>query len=120
MVLALVLHIVAFALTAIFAIFGLIAHVCEMSMTCCSSFISGFGATVALVAFFDIALFFVTKSRMNSIPEGSASVGNAVWLTLAAALLLFFSRCFYGIGRCCIRRHGKSMVWRYKGWLWKP
>ena len=106
---ALVLHIVAFALAGISAIFGLLAHVREMSMTCCSSFISGFGATVALVAFFfDIAIFFVGKSRMNSVSGGSASIGNAVWLTLAAALLLFFSGCFYGIGRCCIRRRGKS------------
>lgn len=106
---ALVLHIVAFALAGISAIFGLLAHVREMAMTCCSSCISGFGATVALVAFFfDIALFFVAKSRMNSVTGGSASMGNAVWLTLAAAILLFFSGCFYGIGRCCIRRRGKN------------
>lgn len=107
---ALVLHIVAFGLAGVSAIFGLLAHVREMSMACCSSCISGFGATVALVAFiFDIVLFFVAKSRMNSVSGGSASIGNAVWLTLTAAVLLFFSGCFYGIGRCCIRRRGKNM-----------
>ncbi|KAL4070740.1 pali-domain-containing protein [Scleroderma citrinum] len=112
---ALVLHIVAFALAGISAILGLLAHVREMSMACCSSCISGFGATVALVAFFfDIAIFFVAKSRMNSVSGGSASIGNAVWLTLTAAILLFFSGCFYGIGRCCIRRRGKNM------WNGKP
>ncbi|KIO08496.1 hypothetical protein M404DRAFT_133783 [Pisolithus tinctorius Marx 270] len=107
---ALVLHIVAFGLAGVAALFGLLAHVREMAMSCFSSCISGFGATVALIAFiFDIAIFFVAKSQMNSVSGGSASIGNAVWLTLVAALLLFFSGCFYGIGRCCIRRRGKDM-----------
>ncbi|KAG1749767.1 pali-domain-containing protein [Suillus paluster] len=106
---ALVLHIVAFGLAGIATIFGLLAHVREMSMTCFSSCISGFGATVALVAFiFDLAIFFVAKSRMNSVSGGSASIGNAVWLTLVSWILLFFSGCFYGIGRCCIKRRPKG------------
>lgn len=105
----LVLHIVAFGLAAIGALFGLLAHVREMAMTCFSSCISGFAASVALVAFiFDIAIFFVAKSRMNSVSGGSASIGNAVWLTLVAWVLLFFSGCFYGIGRCCIRRRSRD------------
>lgn len=107
---ALVLHIVAFGLAGVAALFGLLAHVREMAMSCFSSCISGFGATVAFIAFiFDIAIFFVAKSRMNSVSGDSASIGNAVWLTLVAALLLFFSGCFYGIGRCCLRRRGKDM-----------
>lgn len=107
---ALVLHIAAFGLAAVAALFGLLAHVREMAMSCFSSCISGFGATVALIAFiFDIAIFFVAKSSMNSVSGGSASIGNAVWLTLVAALLLFFSGCFYGIGRCCLRKRGKDM-----------
>lgn len=106
---ALVLHIVAFGLAGVATIFGLLAHVREMSMTCFSSCISGFGATVALVAFiFDLAIFFIAKSRMNSVSGGSASIGNAVWLTLVSWILLFFSGCFYGIGRCCIRRRPKG------------
>ncbi|OJA12348.1 hypothetical protein AZE42_02794 [Rhizopogon vesiculosus] len=108
---ALVLHIVAFGLAGVAAIFGLLAHVREMSMTCFSSCISGFGATVALAAFiFDIAIFFIAKSRMNSVSGGSASIGNAVWITLVAWLLLLFSGCFYGVGRCCIKRRSKG-VW---------
>jgi len=105
----LVLHIVAFGLAGVAAVFGLLAHVREMSMTCFSSCISGFGAFVALAAFiFDIAIFFIAKSRMNSVSGGSASIGNAVWITLVAWILLFFSGCFYGIGRCCIKRRPKG------------
>jgi len=100
---ALVLHIVALVLSGISAVFGLLAHIREMSMTCCSTCASGFAAAVALIAFiFDIALFFLTKSRINSEAGGSATIGNAIWLTLAAWVLLFFSGFFYCCGRCCI------------------
>lgn len=76
-------------------------------MTCCSSLISGFAAAVAFIAFiFDIALFFVAKSRISKI--GSAQIGVAVWLTLAAWILLFFSGCFYSVGRCCINRRPRG------------
>jgi hypothetical protein len=98
---ALAIHIPALVLAALSAVFGLLAHVREMSMTCCSTFVSGFAAFVALVAFiFDLVLFFVAKSRINAI--GSASIGIAIWLTLAACLLLFFSGCFYSCGKNCI------------------
>ena len=98
---ALVLHIAALIVAAGSALFGLLAHVREMSMTCCSTFISGFAAVIALVAFiFDLVLFFVAKARISSV--GSAEIGSAIWLTLAAWVLLFFSGCFYSCGRCCI------------------
>ncbi|KAG6873845.1 hypothetical protein C0995_010457 [Termitomyces sp. Mi166 len=101
----LVLHIVALGLAAVSALFGLLAHVREMSMTCCSTCISGFAAAVALLAFiFDIAIFFAARARINSV--GSAELGNATWLTLAAWILLFFSGCFFTIGRCCISKRG--------------
>jgi hypothetical protein len=106
---ALVLHIVAFGLAAISAIFGLLAHIREMSMTCFSSCIAGFAAAIALLAFiFDIALFYIARARLNSVNGGSASMGNAIWLTLAAWILLFLSGCFYGLGRCCIRRRPRN------------
>lgn len=105
---ALFLHAVALILAAISAVFGLLAHVREMSMACCSTCVSGFAAAIALLAFiFDIALFFITKSRINAIPGASASIGIGIWLTLAAWLLLFFAGCFYGFGRCCITRRPK-------------
>ncbi|KAG6919039.1 hypothetical protein DXG01_009749 [Tephrocybe rancida] len=101
----LILHIVALGLSAISAVFGLLAHVRQMSMTCFSSCISGFAAAVALLAFiFDIAIFFAAKARINAV--GTAQIGNATWLTLAAWVLLFFSGCFYTLGRCCITKRG--------------
>ncbi|KII94051.1 hypothetical protein PLICRDRAFT_66343, partial [Plicaturopsis crispa FD-325 SS-3] len=106
---ALVLHIVALALAGISAVFGLLAHVREMSMTCCSTCVSGFAALVAMLAFvFDLALFFLAKARLNKVSGGSATMGNAIWLTLAAWVLLFFSGCFYTIGRCCVSRRPRS------------
>ena len=70
-------------------------------MTCCSTFVSGFAAAVAFIAFiFDIAFFYIAKARISKI--GSAQIGIAIWLTLAAWVLLFFSGCFYTMGRCCI------------------
>ena len=72
-------------------------------MACCSTFISGFAALIALAAFvFDLVLFFVAKARISAV--GSASIGPAIWLTLAAWILLFFSGCFYTCGKNCISK----------------
>ena len=80
-------------------------------MTCFSSCTAGVGAAITLLAFiFDLALFFLAKSRLNAVEGGRATMGNAIWLTLAAWILLFFSGCFYGIGRCCIRRRPRDMA----------
>lgn len=80
-------------------------------MTCFSSCTAGVGAAVTLLAFiFDLAFFFLAKSRLNAVQGGSATIGNAIWLTLAAWILLFFSGCFYGLGRCCIRRRPRDMA----------
>ncbi|KAI8990552.1 pali-domain-containing protein [Trametes punicea] len=106
---ALVLHIVALVLAGIATVFGLLAHVREMSMTYCSTFVSGFAASVAMIAFiFDLVLFFLTKSRVNAVSGGQAQTGISIWLTLAAFILLFFAGCFYGLGRCCIRRRPRG------------
>ncbi|EJD51935.1 pali-domain-containing protein [Auricularia subglabra TFB-10046 SS5] len=101
---ALVLHVVALVLAAVSALFGLLAHVREMSMVCCSNCFSGFAASMALIAFiFDIAFFFLVRSRINAV-GGQAAIGTGIWLTLAAWVLLFFASCFYGFGQCCLRR----------------
>lgn len=100
----LVLHLVALVLAAISAVFGLLAHVSEFAGTCCSTCVAGFSAAVAFLAFvFDLALFFLTKSRINEEKGGTAVMGNAIWLTLAAWILLFLSGFFYCCGSCCIR-----------------
>ncbi|KAG9088255.1 hypothetical protein FS749_002322 [Ceratobasidium sp. UAMH 11750] len=102
---ALVLHIVAFGLAGVSAVFGLLAHVREMSMSCFSSCISGMAAAVCLVAFiFDLVLFFAVRARVNSVQGGSASIGNGLWLTLAAWVLLFFAGCMFSFGRCCVSK----------------
>ncbi|KAH7334514.1 SUR7/PalI family-domain-containing protein [Rhizoctonia solani] len=99
---ALVLHIVALALSGVSAVFGLLAQVRTTTMSCFSSCIAGSAAAVALVAFiFDLVLFFAVRARVNSVQGGSASIGNGIWLTLAAWALLFFSGCAYAFGRCC-------------------
>ena len=106
---ALVLHLVALVLAGISAVFGLLAHVREMSMAYCSTCVSGFAASVALIAFiFDLVLFFLTRSRINAVDGGHATIGMSIWLTLAAWVLLFFAGCFYGLGRCCIRRRPRG------------
>lgn len=111
---ALFLHVIGLALAAVSAFFGLLAHVREMSMACCSTCISGFAAGITLLAFiFDVVLFFVAKARINAV--GHASMGNAIWLTLAAWLLLFFSGCFFTLGRCCISKRGPRSKWGKRG-----
>ena len=71
-------------------------------MACCSTCISGFAAAVAMSAFiFDLALFFLAKARIKAA-GGNASIGIAIWLTLAAWVLLFFSGIFFCCGRCCL------------------
>jgi hypothetical protein len=98
---ALVLHIAALVAAAASTVFGLLAHVREMSMTSCSSFTSGLAAVIALFALiFDLVLFFIAKARIKSV--GSAEIGSAIWLTFAAWVLLFFSGCFYTYGRSCL------------------
>ncbi|KAF7436358.1 hypothetical protein PC9H_003191 [Pleurotus ostreatus] len=103
----LVLHLVAFALATLSASFGLLAHIQEIPLVCCSTLISGFAATVAMLAFiFDIVLFALTKKRIDKTPGGRAEMGIAIWLTLVGFLMLFFSGCFYVFGRCCISSSG--------------
>ncbi|KAL5639113.1 hypothetical protein ACGC1H_006587 [Rhizoctonia solani] len=102
---ALVLHIVALGLSGVSALFGLLALVRATTMSCFSSCIAGTAAAVALIAFiFDLVLFFACRARINTVQGGSASIGNGLWLTLAAWALLFFSGCAYAFGRCCISK----------------
>ncbi|KAL5536005.1 hypothetical protein ACEPAF_4099 [Sanghuangporus sanghuang] len=108
---ALFLHVIALCAAGVSALFGLLAHVREMSMACCSTCVSGLAAALALVAFvFDIVLFFVVKERVQDLEgdDNSAEFGSAVWMTLAAAILLFFSGCVYACGRCMISRRPRG------------
>jgi hypothetical protein len=112
----LVLHIVGLGLAAISSLFGLLAHVREMAMTCFSSCIAGTAATVVLLAFiFDLVFFFVIKARIGAV-GGTATIGNALWLTLAAWVMLFFSGVFFAIGRCCFSSRPRVPKGSKGGW----
>jgi hypothetical protein len=77
--------------------FGLLAHVREFSMTCFSTCTSGVGATITLLVFiFDLILFFLPQRIRR--------------LLLLAEVFLFLAACFYGLGRCCIRRRPRDMT----------
>lgn len=77
-------------------------------MTTLSSCSSGIGASIVLLAFiFDLIFFFIAKSRISAV-GGSAELGTGLWLTLASWVMLFFSGCFYGFGRCCIAKRSRG------------
>ncbi|KAM0788742.1 hypothetical protein ACM66B_002834 [Microbotryomycetes sp. NB124-2] len=106
----LVLHPVAAVFAAVSVVLGLLAHIRGFGGTCFTTCFASFGATIALIAFaFDLGLFIVAKKRIESGDVGgSAQLGNALWMTLAAAIMLLTSGCFFGFGNCIIRDRQKS------------
>ncbi|KAM0751722.1 pali-domain-containing protein [Meredithblackwellia eburnea MCA 4105] len=100
----LVLHPVAAAFGIIASLCGLLAHIREFAVTGFTTCFAGIGSSIALLAFiFDMILFYIAKKRIDAA-GGKAQIGNAVWMTLAGCLLLMFSGCFFGLGRCLIRK----------------
>lgn len=79
-------------------IFGLLAHLRNFPVAFATWFVS-FAALFAVIAFvFDIVLFSIAKSRIESVTAGAnASLGNAVWMTLAAAILFIVAGCLFGV-----------------------
>ncbi|KAJ7443258.1 hypothetical protein B0H11DRAFT_2251090 [Mycena galericulata] len=63
----------------------------------------GFAGTAAFAVFvFDIAFFELIKKRVEEEGNsGAAVMGNALYLTLIAWLLLFLTPILFLIGRCC-------------------
>ncbi|KAH8930169.1 pali-domain-containing protein [Atractiella rhizophila] len=120
---ALVIHPVAAAFGGIASILGLLSLIREFSGTCFTTCFASFAASFAWLAFiFDIITFSIAKSRINSSDTGdsttvNAQLGNAIWLTLTAAILLSLSGCFFGCGRCCIRQRSNRNPEHEK---WKP
>lgn len=107
---ALVLHIAAMGLATISAAVGLVAHIREMSLTWFSSCASEIAAAIAFLAFiFDIVLFLTVRSKIKKVEGGSAEIGIAIWLTLAAWVLLFLSGWIFAIGRHCILGRGQKL-----------
>ncbi|KAJ6489046.1 actin cortical patch SUR7/pH-response regulator pali [Mycena sanguinolenta] len=101
---ALVLHIVALVIALVAFAFALLALLgIPFLAECCADCFSGLaGATGLTVFIFDLAFFFIIRKRVNDTSgANSAAMGNAVWLTAAAMLLLFVTPILFLIGRCC-------------------
>ncbi|KAJ7035275.1 actin cortical patch SUR7/pH-response regulator pali [Mycena alexandri] len=101
---ALVLHLVALGVAVIAFGFALLALMgIPFIAECCADCFSGFaGATGFVVFAFDLAFFFIIKKRVNEETGlNSAVMGNAIWLTLFAMILLFITPILFLIGRCC-------------------
>jgi hypothetical protein len=99
----LILHIVALALALASTIFGLLSFISSLSVLCFPTCFAACASTCSLIALvIDLAMFYIAKARIDRVDGASASIGIAVWLTLAAWLLCGFAGCAYGIGRCCV------------------
>nr|GAT49598.1 predicted protein [Mycena chlorophos] len=101
---ALVLHIVALVIAVGALAFALLALAgIPLLAECCADCFSGFaGATGFVVFCFDLAFFFIIKKRVEEVSgTHSAVMGNAIWLTLGAMLLLFVTPILFLVGRCC-------------------
>ncbi|GAA5974787.1 hypothetical protein JCM5350_001293 [Sporobolomyces pararoseus] len=101
-----ILHPIAAAFGVVSVIFGLLAHMRGFAGTALTTCFASFAATFSLLAFvFDIAVFVIAKQRIESSSVGgNASLGPAVWMTLAAMVLFGLSGCFFGCGACVIRK----------------
>ncbi|KPV77353.1 uncharacterized protein RHOBADRAFT_23882, partial [Rhodotorula graminis WP1] len=95
----LVLHPVAAVLGAISVVFGLLAHMHNFAGTMLSTCFASFAGTVTLLAFiFDMVVFIIAKQRIDrSSVGGQATLGNAIWMTLAALILFLISGFFFGV-----------------------
>ncbi|KAJ1030120.1 hypothetical protein NDA16_000820 [Ustilago loliicola] len=97
----LVLHPVALAFAVVSVLLGLISHCRELSTNCFGTFVTGIGAFVTLVAFgLDLALFIIARQRINSINGARAELGMAIWMSLAAWILMFLAGCAFSCGVC--------------------
>lgn len=98
----LILHPIALAFAVISLIAGLFDLIPGFSVLCFPTCFAGIAGGITLIAFiFDLAIFFIAKSRIGSVSGASANVGAAVWMTLAAWLLCGFAGCAWGLAGCC-------------------
>ncbi|KAJ7611182.1 hypothetical protein FB45DRAFT_1009661 [Roridomyces roridus] len=98
----LVLHLVAFGIALLSFAFAFIGFLGAPLADCFSSCFCGFAGSAALVVFiFDIAFFEIIKHRVQETANsGAAVMGNALYLTLFAWLLLFITPLLFLLGRC--------------------
>jgi hypothetical protein len=87
----LVFHVIAFLGAAAAALLGLLSNVPGLTIPCLGNCFSWLTSSVTLFVFLlDIILFSVIKTGMNTAGT-VAHTGNAIWLTLAAWVLLLVS-----------------------------
>jgi hypothetical protein len=83
---------------------GVLAHFSTFAMSALSIWIASLAATVSLIAFiFDMVVWNIASSRIKSA-GGTASLGQANWMVLAAFILLALSGCAFGFGRRVVRK----------------
>lgn len=105
----LVLHIVALVLVFIGLLAGLLDMIPGFGMMCFPTCFTSMGAGVTLIALiFDLAMFYILKARVDAVSGASATIGPAVWMTLAAWLLACFAGCMWGMGRCCCGQYSSA------------
>ncbi|KAJ7889106.1 hypothetical protein B0H14DRAFT_2336876 [Mycena olivaceomarginata] len=98
----LIVHIIAFGIALISFAFAVLTFIGAPIADCCSSGFCGFAGAAGFAAFvFDIVFFEIIKVRVNEGDAGAAIMGNAMFLTLIAWLLLFITPILFLIGRCC-------------------
>ncbi|PLW36562.1 hypothetical protein PCANC_15497 [Puccinia coronata f. sp. avenae] len=112
---ALILHPIAAGLALLSALLGLVSHIREYSRSYYTSCLSSLASTAALLAFvLDIVVFSIAKNRLNAISDStvavSASLGNAIWITLAGWLCLTLSGFFFCAGRCLFARRHRAQA----------
>jgi hypothetical protein len=79
-------------------------------MSALSIWMASIAATISMIAFiFDMVVWNIASSRIKS-SGGTASLGQANWMVLAAFLLLAFSGCAFGFGRRVIKRRPRRDV----------
>ncbi|CAK5270071.1 unnamed protein product [Mycena citricolor] len=98
----LVLHVAAFGIALVSFAFALLSFFGAPIADCCSSCFCGFASAAAFAVFvFDIAFFELVKKRVQAEANaGAAVLGNALYLTLFAWLLLMITPILFLIGRC--------------------
>lgn len=102
-----VLHPICAGLAAVAAVFGFFSMCDGCLSPCLSGLLTGIATTVALIAFiFDLATFLILKNRLKDDIEGlKASLGSALWLVLAAWIIILLGSCGLGAGLCRARRY---------------
>ncbi|KAF7333817.1 hypothetical protein MVEN_02338600 [Mycena venus] len=99
----LVVHLIAFAIAVVSFAFALLSFIGVPIAACCSSCFCGFAAATAFaVLIFDVVFFEVIKKRVEVQEVGGAKVGNAMYLTMLACLLLFVAPAIFLIERLCV------------------